>query len=179
MIVLAGPSASGKTEVAKLLESKYGLSKVVTCTTRPKRVYEIDGVDYHFLTEDEFNAKLKRNEFLETTFYNNYYYGTLISDLKLDSVVVLDPDGINSIYKTMKDEVTIIVLSTSEDVRRSRMIERMDEVDEVNKRINYDSMVFNPDNFSHIDYIIDTSTKSIDDVASVIYGLAKTPKQNA
>ena len=54
MIILYGPSACGKTEVAKLLASSYSIKKVITHTTRSKRVNEVNGVDYYFVTKEEF-----------------------------------------------------------------------------------------------------------------------------
>ena len=54
MLVLVGPSASGKSAIVKCLESKYGIKKFITCTTRPMRVGEINGVDYFFMTKEEF-----------------------------------------------------------------------------------------------------------------------------
>ena len=58
MIILIGPSASGKTATCLYLQDHYGIRKVVTHTTRAMRVGEVNGVDYHFVTKDEFQ-KLK------------------------------------------------------------------------------------------------------------------------
>ena len=76
MLILVGPSASGKTEIAKLLDIKYHLTKVITHTTREKRINEKDDVDYHFVSKDDFLIMKINNEFVETTTYNNNYYGT-------------------------------------------------------------------------------------------------------
>ena len=54
MIILVGPSASGKTQIGYSLKKIYGLEKVVTYTTRRMRSGEVDGIDYHFITKDEF-----------------------------------------------------------------------------------------------------------------------------
>ena len=54
MIVLSGPSASGKTEVAKRLMNQYGVKRVITTTTRPMRTGEVDGVDYLFVSKEKF-----------------------------------------------------------------------------------------------------------------------------
>ena len=54
MILLIGASASGKTEVAKVLLSKFGMKKAITHTSRPIRPSEVDGVDYHFVTKETF-----------------------------------------------------------------------------------------------------------------------------
>ena len=76
MIVLIGASASGKTEVAKTLIAKKGFSKIVTYTTREIRPSEVNGVDYHFVTKEKFLELKNDNFFLETTTYNNNFYGT-------------------------------------------------------------------------------------------------------
>ena len=68
MLVLIGPSASGKTEIAKILIRDFGMKKLVTYTTRPARPGEQDGIDYHFVTVDEFKALDEAEEFVETTF---------------------------------------------------------------------------------------------------------------
>ena len=77
MLVLVSPSASGKSAIVKCLTKKYGLEKFITCTTRKVRVGEIDGVDYHFLSEEEFSNLYNNDEFIETVYYNGNYYGTL------------------------------------------------------------------------------------------------------
>ena len=71
MLILLGPSASGKTETAKIMINRYPISRVVTCTTRPMRVNEIDSFDYHFLTETDFMQKARdilRNRNLQRIF---------------------------------------------------------------------------------------------------------------
>ena len=65
MIILIGPSASGKTEVVKYLVNNYGYTKLVTNTTREKGIGEIDGKDYNFITREDFLSKLKNNEFFD------------------------------------------------------------------------------------------------------------------
>ena len=70
MIVLAGPSASGKTEVAKYLASHFNLTKIITTTTRPMRKGEVDGRDYFFVTIEKFNEMVENDEFVEYTVYN-------------------------------------------------------------------------------------------------------------
>ena len=70
MIILYGPSACGKTEVAKLLASSYSIKKVITHTTRSKRVNEVNGVDYYFVTKEEFLSLKEQGAFVETACYN-------------------------------------------------------------------------------------------------------------
>ena len=76
MIILYGPSACGKTEVAKLLASSYSIKKVITHTTRSKRVNEVNGVDYYFVTKEEFLSLKEQGAFVETACYNSNLYGS-------------------------------------------------------------------------------------------------------
>ena len=76
MIVLAGASASGKTEVAKELAKKYGITKVITTTTRAMRVNEIHGRDYFFVSKEEFERMVQDGRFVEYTVFNENLYGS-------------------------------------------------------------------------------------------------------
>ena len=88
-----GASATGKSEIAKVLVSKYGMHKFVTCTTREKRIGEIDKRDYYFLSIDEFKEKINNDEFIEWTIYNNNYYGSLKKELSNNKVLIVEPNG--------------------------------------------------------------------------------------
>ena len=74
MIILVGASASGKSVVVKKMTELYGIEKVVTYTTRPMRAGEANGIDYHFISKEDFISKKEKDFFLETAFYNNNYY---------------------------------------------------------------------------------------------------------
>lgn len=171
MIIICGASASGKTQVAHYLEKEHGFLKVVTCTTRPKRIHEVDGVDYHFYSKDEFISRINNNEFLETTIYNNYYYGTKIDDIKINSVIVLDTIGVNKLYEIYKGSTKIFFLDTNVDIRINRMIQRGDKAEDINNRIRNDEILFNKENIKHIDCIIDSSNKTTASIASTIISI--------
>ena len=96
MIVLAGASASGKTEVAKVLASKYGITKIVTTTTRDKRKDEVDGVDYFFVSKEKFEQMILEDRFVEYTLYNGQMYGSTKDQIANDKCVVIDPAGLRS-----------------------------------------------------------------------------------
>ena len=131
MLVLVGPSASGKSAIVKCLTKKYGLEKFITCTTRKIRIGEIDGVDYHFLTQDEFAEFYNNDEFIETVFYNGNYYGTLKRDVNNNKVVILEPQGLNNFVEVL-DSVFAVFLQTDEAVMKERMISRGDNILEIN-----------------------------------------------
>ncbi|MGE0142171.1 MAG: guanylate kinase [Planctomycetota bacterium] len=77
LVVISGPSGAGKTSVCKALKQDPRVEFSVSATTRAMRAGEVDGVDYHFLTVEDFQAREARGEFLESASYNGRYYGTL------------------------------------------------------------------------------------------------------
>src|ERR1700759_2844180 len=83
LLLFCGPSGSGKTTIVHHLLKKYPqLSFSISATTRNKRINENDGVDYHFLSVDEFKRKIENDEFSEwEEVYHNGFYGTLKSEI--------------------------------------------------------------------------------------------------
>ena len=100
MIVLAGASASGKTEVAKELAKKYGITKVITTTTRNIRVGESNGKDYFFVSKERFEEMIKEGRFVEHTLYNGNYYGSTKDQIAPNKCVVIDPKGLKASKKS-------------------------------------------------------------------------------
>lgn len=168
MLVLVGPSASGKSAIVKELMKNYGLEKFITCTTRPMRVGEVDGVDYYFLTEEEFSSLYSNNEFIETVYYNGNYYGTLKKEAADNKVVILEPQGLNNFVRVL-DNVFAVFLQTDETILKERMIGRGDSILEVNKRLENDRILFSEDQLTKIDYTINTTSLSVSEIASRIY----------
>ena len=83
LLVLSGPSGVGKTTVAhRLLEANSNLQRMVTCTTRAPREGEVDGQDYHFVTEDDFLTQIRAGGFLEHAEVYGNRYGTLKSSVQ-------------------------------------------------------------------------------------------------
>lgn len=80
LVVVSAPSGAGKTTLCdRLLAEHEGMAYSVSCTTRPARGKEVDGVDYVFLSDDEFERKVRNGEFLEYAEVCGYRYGTLRS----------------------------------------------------------------------------------------------------
>ena len=103
MIILVGPSASGKTEIAKILIKEYGYQKFVTTTTRNIRINEKDNVDYHFINKDQFINKIKNDEFIEYVSYNDNFYGTEKKEIDKNKVLIVEPQGLKH-FKTLNDQ---------------------------------------------------------------------------
>lgn len=171
MIVLAGASASGKTEVAKLLAENYGIVKVITTTTRNKRKGEVDGKDYFFISKDDFLNKIKNDDFVEYTVYNGNYYGSTKDQISPNKCVVIDPAGLRS-YINLKDRsIVTFFLETDEDTRFERMLLRGDELENAKQRLMHDREAFKPEHIATVDYKIDSQNQSVEEVAKKIYQL--------
>ena len=168
MLVLVGPSASGKSAIVKCLTKKYGLEKFITCTTRKMRVGEVNGVDYYFFTIDEFNLLYNSGEFIETVYYNGNYYGTLKKEANINKVVILEPQGLNNFLASV-DDVFAVYLQTDEAILKERMIKRGDSMLEILKRLENDRILFSKDQLAKIDYTINTTSLSIDEISTKIY----------
>ena len=81
LFIISGPAGSGKTTICDGLIEKETLQRIVTSTTRSPRQGEIDGLDYHFLTPDDFKTKIKEDAFYEYATVHNNYYGTQKLDI--------------------------------------------------------------------------------------------------
>ena len=178
MLILIGPSASGKTEVAKLLAKKYNITKIVTYTTRAPRINEINGVDYNFVSVEEFAKLTQEDFFVETTYYNSNYYGTAKKDIKDDKCVILDPNGLKSFLALNDERIISIFLDSDEKTRFNRMLLRKDSVEDAEKRLVNDRIAFNLANLHGISFIVNsgdiTLTDLTDQVMELYQGVLKS-----
>jgi len=121
LIVISAPSGTGKTSVIKeiLRMNQDKLIFSVSATTRPKRPNEIDGVDYYFLTEEEFKKKIENDEFIEWERIYDYYYGTPKSEIERaknlgkDILFELDVNGSLKLKKLFPDAHLIFIVPPS------------------------------------------------------------------
>ncbi len=168
MLILVGPSATGKSEIVKCLQKNYQMEKFVTCTTRLPRIGEVNGVDYHFMTQEEFIAHLNKDDFIESVNYNGNYYGTLKNEANNNKVVILEPEGVANFYAKL-DDLYSVFLNTDEQIRIERMKKRGDSNANIMQRITSDRILFDLSKMSNIDYVLDTSILSCEDLAKIIY----------
>ena len=132
LIAISAPSGTGKSTLCEEIRRKKPEIKFsVSCTTRPKRNYEKDGINYYFLTENEFKSKIKNNELLEYEEVHGYYYGTLINTLKnaINSkelmLIDVDVNGAMSIKKKYpRNTLTVFILPPSIEDLKVRLINR-------------------------------------------------------
>lgn len=144
VIAFVGKSGAGKDYSAHhfVEENPDTTHFIVSSTTRPKRDYEIEGVDYHFLSEKEFAAA----RFLETASFNGWHYGTRYEDLDPDriNVGVFNPTGLKSLAAQDDIDLTIIYVLASDKTRLLRQLNREEEpnVKEIIRRFSTDEADF-------------------------------------
>lgn len=169
MIILIGASASGKTEVAKILKRKYGFEKIITTTTRPKRTHEVQDVDYHFVSKDDFNKLLISGSFLEVAHYQENFYGTNKADLKENGLVILEPNGANAYLEILGETVFVVFIEASKDLRKNYMTFRGDSLESIQERIKNDDKRFKKKNILRVDLEIKNKNQPLEDIADDIY----------
>lgn len=148
---------------------KFGFKKAITTTTRAPREGEKNFKDYFFITKNEFEKRLKENFFVETVFYNENYYGSGRDQIGDDKIIVLELNGIEA-YKALNDDrIIAFLLYAPEETRYERMIARGDGEMKANMRITNDRESFKEEKIKNIDFRIDTSIHSIEEVADIIY----------
>jgi guanylate kinase len=134
LLVLSAPSGGGKTTIAKmLLQGRDDLGYSVSATTRPKRPDEREGVDYHFLSHDEFIRRQEHGEFLEWATYSGELYGTLKSEIERifaqgrHAVLDVEIEGARQIRKNFPNSLLLFVLPPSAEALVHRLIGRKTE----------------------------------------------------
>ncbi|HEY8809694.1 MAG TPA: guanylate kinase [Solirubrobacterales bacterium] len=131
VFVITGPSGVGKgTLISKLLERVPGLELSVSATTREPREGEIDGRDYHFLTPEEFDRRIEREDFLEFATYSGNRYGTLRSEVRKrleggHSVVLeIEVQGARQVRAAMRESIQVFIAPPNPSVLRQRLESR-------------------------------------------------------
>ena len=147
LIIISAPSGSGKSTIIGriMTDESLRLAFSVSATTRPRRGQEVHGVDYYYLTLEEFENKIANDELVEyQEVYEGRYYGTLKSEVEritaMGKNVVLDLDVLGGVnVKKMYGEraLSIFIQPPSVEVLRQRLINRgTDSMEDINNRVN-------------------------------------------
>jgi guanylate kinase len=143
VFVITGPSGVGKgTLIRGLLARIPELELSVSATTRQPRPGELDGVDYHFMSDDEFDRKVKAGAFVEHAAYSGRRYGTLRSELErrtatgVPVVLEIEVQGARQVRKSLPSAVQIFIVPPSGDALRERLVGRgTDDPEEIERRL--------------------------------------------
>lgn len=176
LIVISGPSGAGKDSIVEgLLKINNKVWLSVSATTRSPRGNEQDGVEYFFLTKEEFEQKIKQNELLEYAIYNDNYYGTpkdkIIEKLNegYDVILVIEIQGAIKVKELIKEAIFIFVLPPSLEELKRRLINRNTEDRE--KILNRFKIAYNEINeVTKYNYVVinDKLDEAIEKVNSIL-----------
>lgn len=171
MIILTGPSASGKTATCLYLQDHYGIKKVITHTTRPMRNGEVNDIDYHFVSKEEFDRMIDNDEFVEHVTFNGNSYGTSKKEVRIDKCMALEINGAMT-YKSFNDpKIVLFYMNLDEKTCKERMLSRGDDPVRVEARIENDKNAFHltKEQLDMIDVNVDTKKYNLEEVAAYIY----------
>lgn len=156
VITFFGPSASGKDTLAKAIAKRPDVNEIVSCTTRPMRDYEKDGVDYHFLSTEDFGEKVLNGTMLEATTFRDWFYGTPLESLDENkiNVGVFNKQGIECLLGDNRLEVIPIYVACEDKKRLMRSLERETNPDceEVCRRFLADQQDFEVIDFDYMTF---------------------------
>lgn len=153
-LILVGAAASGKDYMRKRFQDRQ-LKYAISFTTRPPRDGEEDGVDYYFLTNEQFQKMIDNDEFYEYVAFNGWFYGTSRKQFETNDIFIMTPYGISKLKPEDRAQSFIMYFDIPLDVRKERLSKRSD-ADKVDRRlladakdfenfVNYDMKISNPD----------------------------------
>lgn len=187
LVVITAPSGAGKTTVIKKLrECDPALGYSISATTRKRREGERDGVDYFYLSDDEFKARLAKDEFAEWATVHGALYGTLKSQIgdTLDSgshvLMDIDVQGAEQLKKSYPDGVFIFLMPPDMDTLKSRLMNRSTE-DEESLRLRLHNAVREIGCLGSFDYLVvnDDLEKCVGRISSIIHAESLKIKRTA
>ena len=143
IIILVGESASGKTTLMNnFIQRHPDYRKAISYTTRPPREGEVDGVDYHFVSMDEFNRMARNNQLLESVTYNGWNYGTANGEFGgNDIIAVMNPAGMRALARAGIKFISVY-LKVDRRTRLISILNRGDNIDEACRRSIHDEGQF-------------------------------------
>ena len=186
ILVLSSPSGGGKTTIARaLLTARENLGFSISATTRAPRSGEKDGVDYHFLTVDEFVERRERGEFLEWAEYSGNLYGTREAEVERvlgegrHVVLDIEIEGAKQVREHRSDVASIFVLPPSADVLVNRLVGRDKDGADTRVRARLERAMEEVREASEYDYVVvnDDRTQAVSEVAAIIDSESRRPSR--
>lgn len=147
IIAICGEAGSGKDRLMKeLLSACPELHEIISCTTRPKREGEVEGVNYFYMTPEIFGDKVLHDEMLECSTFRDWFYGTSYESVRSDciNVGVFNPTGIESLMDRPDVDVIVFRVRASDKTRLLRQLNREEhpDVHEIVRRFHTDWVDF-------------------------------------
>lgn len=193
IFIVSGPAGSGKTTLCSrmLAELSPKIQRVITATTRPPRSGEVNGIDYYFLTNDEFDNAVNHGKFYEHAKVHSYRYGILKQEIKdklahnIDLLINLDVQGAETLRKAAGQDpdlndriVSIFIMPLSVNVLSERLKTRgLDANEEIERRLSVAHKEVQY--WTSYNYCIPTGTKEKDfDSLLSIYAAEKLRVRN-
>lgn len=176
LFVISGSSGVGKgTVIKKFLEKNPDFKLSVSCTTRPKREGEVHGVNYYYLTKEEFNTAVEQGDFLEWAEFSGNYYGTnkkfvencLNNDENL--LLEIDTQGAFQVKDKMDNAVLIFIMPPSLQELEKRLRGRGTETEEaILKRLN--TVKSEMENSKEFHYVVinDIVDRAVEEIENII-----------
>ena len=185
LIVVSGPSGVGKDAALKRMrELRYPFHFLVTNTTRPRRPDETEGVDYHFISKEQFKAMEERGEFLERAVVYGYDYGNSRREVRealargQEVIMRIDVQGVATIKRLVPDAVFIFLLPPSIKALEARLRKRRTEPDEY-LQIRLHAARLEMNERENFDYVIVNEDDALDETARLIYAIIQAEKCRA
>lgn len=145
IVALMGEAGSGKDTILHRIMEKYPsyFNEIISCTTRPPRQGEKEGVNYHFLSVEDFIRKILNGDMLEATEFNGWHYGTDSQSLTIDkiNIGVFNPEGVRCLQEDENIELYVFYVRAAGKQRLLRQLNREEnpDVDEIIRRYKADT----------------------------------------
>ena len=142
LVIISGPSGVGKGTICETLKKENNVWYSISMTTRQIRDGEVDGVNYYFISKDEFEKRIEDGQLLEYNIYNGNYYGTpkdkVLEKMNegVNVILEIDVNGAKNIKKIFNDVLLIYIAPPSIEVLRERLIGRgTEDIDTIENRL--------------------------------------------
>ena len=179
LVILSGVSGAGKDTIRKeLMKRLNNTTSLPSYTSRKPREDEEEGVQYHFITKEEFEKKIKNNEFYEYNLHHNNYYGTskvLLNDkISSGKIIIKDIEvnGTENLINLLKDDVKIVTifLKVEKEELRRRLINRGDNLSEEEMNLRLGRLEYEESKIKLYDYVIknDDFEKTVQIIMTII-----------
>ena len=174
--IISAPSGAGKTSLVKKICEKYDFIKPsISFTTRKIRDTEVDGIDYFFITKDEFEDKINKNEFLEyQNVYGNYYGSSLESVKKIinqgyDVLLEIDYKGMLVVKELIPESLAIYILPPDIETLKKRLKDRgQDDIEVINKRMQSCEQELSNSHFADFTVVNDEFLLALNNLTKII-----------